>query len=117
MKIFKDIVKALAASYLVTLLLLVILAVLMFKAGLSERVVEGGIVGTYILSCFLGGFLIGKIQKTRKFIWGMVIGCTYYAILLVTALILKETDVPVTGNAFTSAVLCIASGMLGGMLS
>ena len=93
------------------------LAALMFKMGLSEPIVDGCIAAVYIFSCFLGGFFMGRIQKNRKFLWGMVIGCLYYGILFATALLLKQSDTAVSGKAFSSAVLCIASGMLGGMLS
>ena len=114
---FFTILKVLIAAYLVTITILLILAVLMYKIGLGEGMVDGGIVAAYIISCFLGGFLMGKIQKTRKFIWGMIIGCIYYAVLLLAAVLMRQNDVPVFGNILTSAVMCVGSGMLGGMLS
>ena len=114
---FFTILKVLIAAYLITVIFLLVLAALMYKMERGERIVDGGIVATYILSCFLGGFLMGKIQKTRKFIWGMIIGCIYYAVLFIVALLMKQNNVPVFGNVVTSMVMCVASGMLGGMLS
>jgi len=114
---FFTILKVLIASYLLTVMFLLILAALMYKMELGERIVDGGIVITYILSCFLGGYIMGKVQKTRKFIWGMVIGCLYYAVLFVAAILMKQNDIPVFGTVFTSMIMCVASGMLGGMLS
>ena len=111
------ILKVLIASYLITVVFLLILAALMYKMELGESIVDGGIVITYILSCFLGGFIMGKVQKTRKFIWGMIMGILYYAVLLAAAILMKQNDTPVFGNALTSMVMCVASGMLGGMMA
>ena len=47
------ILKVLIASYLITVVFLLILAALMYKMELGESIVDGGIVITYILSCFL----------------------------------------------------------------
>ncbi len=111
------VLKVLIVSYLVTGAMLLVLAMLLYKFELGESIIDGGIVVTYILSCFLGGFLMGKIQKTRKFLWGMVIGCTYYVILLAVSLLMKQNSIELGGSLFTSMVMCVGSGMLGGMLS
>lgn len=112
-----SILKVLIASYLVTGIILLLLAFLLYKFELGEGIVSGGIIAAYILSCFLGGFLMGKIQKTRKFLWGMIIGCVYYAVLLAVSLLMRQQDAAAAGNLFTSFLLCTGSGMLGGMLS
>ena len=111
------ILKVLILSYVVTAVMLLLLAALLFKMELSEGIVDGGIVSTYVLSCFLGGFVMGKLQKTRKFLWGLAIGCMYYIVLLAVSLIMKQEGAQVTGDLLTSMALCIGSGMLGGMLS
>ena len=111
------ILKVLILSYVVTAVMLLLLAALLFKLELSEGIVDGGIVFTYELSCFLGGFVMGKLQKTRKFLWGLAIGCMYYIVLLAVSLIMKQEGSQVTGDLLTSMALCIGSGMLGGMLS
>lgn len=112
-----SVVKVLIAAYLATGVMLLLLAMLLYKFGLGESIIDAGIVAAYILSCFLGGFLMGKLQKTRKFLWGMVIGCVYYLILLAVSLAMKEASAELGGNIFTSLVMCVGSGMLGGMVS
>ena len=57
-------IKALLASYIVTGLLLLVLALLLYKLRLSESAVNVGIIAVYVVSCFLGGFLEGKMMKT-----------------------------------------------------
>ena len=52
--------KALLAAYIVTGLLLLLLALLLYKLRLSEAVINLGITAIYLLACFLTGFLLGK---------------------------------------------------------
>ena len=59
--------KALLAAYIVTGLLLLLLALLLYKLRLSEAVINLGITAIYLLACFLTGFLLGKMMKTRKY--------------------------------------------------
>lgn len=63
------IAKALLASYLLTGGLLLLLAGLLYRFRLDEGKVQIGIILIYILSCFAGGFLAGKMMKNRKFLW------------------------------------------------
>ena len=53
-------IKSLLFAYIISGLLLFLLAFLMLKLDLSGAIVAGGIVVIYILSCFIGGFLMGK---------------------------------------------------------
>lgn len=111
------ILKILLFMYIVTGILLVILAGLLYKMQLSEGVVSAGIVVIYVLSGFLGGFLSGKIMKTRKFLWGMVMGACYFLILTVGSIAFGHGIDMELSRFFTTLVLCIGSGMIGGMAS
>lgn len=112
-----SILKILLFMYIVTGILLVILAGLLYKMQLSEGVVSAGIVVIYVLSGFLGGFLSGKIMKTRKFLWGMVMGACYFLILTVGSIAFQHGIDMELSRFFTTLVLCIGSGMIGGMAS
>ena len=57
MRIFQ----ALLVSYIVTGILLLVLAVLLYKLNLDKGKVTAGITGIYVVSAFAGGFLIGKL--------------------------------------------------------
>ena len=63
--------KALLCAYVVTGIMLLILTILLYKAGLSEENVNAGIILTYVISTFAGGFVIGKLMKVKKFLWGI----------------------------------------------
>ena len=71
----------------------------------------------YILVGFVGGFIIGKIKKSRKYLWGAVMGLLYFAVLLIVSLILKKGLDSGMQHILTTLILCTASGTVGGMLS
>ncbi len=110
-------IKALLASYIVTGLLLLVLALLLYKLRLSESAVNVGIIAVYVVSCFLGGFLEGKMMKTRKFLWGSVYGLLYFTILAIISLAVNQSFSGGSSHFVTTLALCLAGGTLGGMVS
>lgn len=110
-------IKALLVSYIVTGLLLLVLALLLYKLRLSESAVNVGIIAVYVVSCFLGGFLEGKMMKTRKFLWGSVCGLLYFTILAVISLAVNQSFSGGSSHFVTTLALCLAGGTLGGMVS
>ena len=111
------ILKCLLLSYLLTTGLLLLLALLLYRFSLTEKMVSICIIGIYILVTFLAGFLAGKREGNRKFLWGLLLGGLYFLILIVISLIVNQGMGEVAGNFFTVLILCCGSGMLGGMLS
>ena len=111
------ILKCLLLSYLLTTGLLLLLALLLYRFELTEKVVSVCIIGIYILVTFLAGFLAGKREGSRKFLWGLLLGGLYFLILIVISLPVNRGMGEVGGNFFTVLILCCGSGMLGGMLS
>lgn len=110
-------VKALMCAYLVTGIMLIVLAVLLYKLGLSEENVNAGIILTYVISTFAGGFVIGKLSGKKKFIWGILIGVLYFLLLLVISFgVYHSLQEEMTG-LFTAFLMCAGGGMLGGMVS
>ncbi len=111
------ILKILLAMYLVTGALLLALSAMLYKMQLSESVVSVGIVVIYVLSGFLGGFLSGKVMKTRRFLWGMLMGAAYFLILVIGSILFQKGINMELSRFFTTLILCTASGMAGGMMS
>ena len=111
------VLKSLLASYIVTGILLLILTFLVYKFELDEQLVVAGIVATYIISTFVGGFILGKLTEVKKYIWGLSIGVIYVALLfLISYGVYREFNTNGM-NAISTALLCMGGGMLGGMLS
>ena len=111
------ILKSLLISYLLTAGLLLLLALFLYKFSLTEKIVSLCITGIYILVTFLAGFLAGKREGARKFLWGLLMGCLYFIILTLVSLIVNHGMGDLSSGFFSTLVLCAASGMLGGLLS
>ena len=113
---FTFILKCLLLSYLLTTGLLLLLALMLYRFGLSEKIVSVCIVAIYIIVTFFSGFLTGKREGSRKYLWGLLLGSLYFIVLLIVSLIVNH-GMSASGNFFTVLILCAGSGMLGGMVS
>lgn len=111
------IMKSLLAAYVVSGILLVALAMLLYKFELDESLVSAGIVAVYVISTLVGGFLLGRFAKVRRFLWGMGLGILYFALLLLISLGVYRTLNGDGQNVLTTFLLCAGGGMAGGMLS
>ena len=109
--------KALLCAYVVTGIMLLILTILLYKAGLSEENVNAGIILTYVISTFAGGFVIGKLTGVKKFLWGLLAGILYFVLLLLISLGVYHSVQGELMNLLTTFLLCAGGGMLGGMVS
>ena len=105
------------AMFVVSGILLLILAAVLYKAEPSESVVKIGIVAIYIIAGFLGGLLMGKLMREQKFLWGLAAGVIYFVILFVASAVVKRGFDMELAKVITTFVLCAASGMAGGMVS
>lgn len=109
--------KSLLASYIVTGVCLLILAFCVYQFGWDEQLTVAGIVTIYIVSTFMGGFIIGKLTQKRKFAWGMVVG-TLYMLLLFAISYGIYREINTNGiHTLSTIILCVGGGTLGGMLS
>ena len=111
------VMKALLAAYVVTGLLLLLIAGLLYRFQLDEGKVQIGIIVTYILSCFVGGFLAGKMMKSRQFLWGVLLGLLYFLVMTLVSVAVNRELQSSSSGFITSFLLCMGGGMLGGMLS
>lgn len=113
-KTIREIGKALGVSFLVTALFLFLLAFVMLKSGLSEEIVSKIMIVGYLLAPATGGFLLGKKQKVKRFLWGALAGGLYFFIYF--AIAVCAMDVPVTDLLWVAVPMCLG-GMAGGMIS
>lgn len=111
------IIKCMLGAYILTAGLLLLLAFILYRFGLSEKVVSVCIIAIYIAVTFLAGLLAGKREGKRKFLWGLIMGVLYFGILTVVSLVVNKGMEDVAGNMLTVFFLCAGSGMLGGMVS
>lgn len=101
--------KTLLLSYVVTVLLLFLLAFLLYKLKWGAEQASRGITLVYLISCALGGFLTGKQMGNRRLFWGLVWGILYFAVLLLLSFLVGKG---LQGD--TKAVLTVLAACLGG---
>lgn len=109
--------KILLFSYILTGAFLALLALLLYKVGLTENIVSIAIIAIYVLATFFAGFVAGKKLKNRKYLWGLLMGSAYFLVLAGVSMALGEPAGHLGDSTVTTLVLCAAGGMLGGMVS
>lgn len=107
--------KVLLVSYLFTGVLMVLLAMILCKLGLSESKVEIGVMVIYILSTLFGGYGVGKFVKEQKYLWGLILGMSYFAMLLLVTLCVNKTLGD--ANIVSTMLVCMGCGTVGGMVA
>ena len=61
--------KTLLISYILTGILLVVLAFALYKFRLKEGQIRIGVNAVYIITCLIGGLIMGKSIRQRRFFW------------------------------------------------
>ena len=108
---------AVFAMFTVSSLLLLLLAMLLYKLEPQETFIRIGIVVIYVVAGFFGGFLMGRMMREQKFLWGLLAGALYFASLFVVSAVVKGGFDMEPVKVVMTLILCAASGMAGGMVS
>lgn len=108
--------KCLMAAYLITGALLLLVAGLLYRFSLGENVIDISIIVIYCISSLLAGLFFSKGASSRRFIWGMMAGAAYFVIICAVSVAVEPDFVPVSNSCITTLMICLGSGMLGGML-
>lgn len=111
------VMKAMLISYVLTGILLAVLAAFLYKWNLDENKAAVGILLIYIITSFAGGFTAGKMSGYKKYMWGLFTGIGYILLLTLVSLCVNRGIEGSVGSYFITAVMCSASAMFGGMLS
>lgn len=103
--------------FIISGVLLLLLALLLYQFDLTEAAVKIGVVVIYVVSGFFGGILIGKRMQEQKYLWGLAAGVLYFLVLFAASVLVRGGFTMDMTKAATTFVLCAASGMAGGMVS
>ena len=106
--------KGLVLSAIITFVAVMVLALLILKTDISEKALQIAVVAVYVVACFIAGFHNGRKLKHRRFMWGILGGLLYFVILLI--LTMARGGVQFHAGLLTTALICLGSGMFGGML-
>ena len=104
-------------AYILTAILLLLLAFMVYQFSFSEKMTDICIVAVYVLVNFAAGFFIGKKMKVKKYLSGLIMGISYFGVLVLVSLLCHGGLQDFAGNFFTTLAICSGAGMLGGMLS
>lgn len=104
-------------AFLITTLCIAVLAFFTYRFHLPQGGIRAGIVMTYVLSCFLGGFFSAR-KREKKYLRGCVIGMCYLAVLFICSWCRHDGPAFLQeARAALVAAICIGSAVLGGMLA
>lgn len=115
-KIIIPFIKGLLAAYILSAIVILVLALIMFHWDVSEGVIRGGIIFTYVISCFVCGILVSRHHSGRKYVWGILAGGLYYLILLLVSMVCNHAIATNIPGIVPVLFFCLSGGMLGGML-
>ena len=107
----------LLTEYLITGLMLFLLAFMVYQFQFGEKGIDIAIIVIYALVNFFAGFYMGKKKKVKKYIAGLFIGLAYFIVLALISLICNHGFQDFSGNFFTTLAICAGAGTLGGMIS
>ena len=116
-KIVLKVLSTLLIMYILTGAALFLLAYLLYKMELTENIVTIGIMVIYVVAGLVGGIIIGKRMKTRRFRWGIVLGAAYFLVLLIGSALLNRGLTSDVLHIGLTLVMCMGAGMIGGMVS
>lgn len=111
------IIQGLLLAYIITGIMLIGLSCLLYQLELGERVSQIGIILTYIISTWFGGFYIGRKVKSKRLLYAMVFGVLYIGCILGASKIIYPNGAIFSGNMLTIAGMCLGGSALGGILS
>ncbi|MFP4697978.1 MAG: TIGR04086 family membrane protein [Eubacteriales bacterium] len=110
------IIKGVVCGYIITILMLIFLAFLLYKFDISSSQIYIGVVITYIFSTLVTGLITGKGVQENAWLWGCFAGFVYFIILILVSVIVNQ-NLSSTKEIFTMLGLCLGGGTLGGMFS
>lgn len=108
--------KALILSALVTCAAVALLALMSYLLHFSDGKINIGVVVIDILACLIGGIAAGKGMREKKYLWGLLLGALYFGIMFLISVALSGKAGGSATSYITTVLICLGSGMLGGMI-
>ena len=112
-----SILKVLIVAYVITGLLLLLSAFLMFKFNLGEGQVRIFVMTVYGIATIVAGIIYGKIKGSKRLLNGACIGLIYFLMLMLVSLVINKGLEDEIHKIIISMIICIAGGSIGGIIS
>ena len=108
--------KSVVVAYVLTAILLLVLSFIMYKAKISMAGANSGILVTYVLSCLVGGFIFSGSLSEKKYLGGGVMGVVYFVVVYIVSAVWNQSVAAQMPGMLTAFLICVFSGMFGGMI-
>lgn len=109
-------VQSITVSYLLTAVMLLLLSFIMYKCKVSMSGANSGILASYVLSCLIGGFIFSGCLAQKKYLGGVLLGVVYFAVVYLVSAVWNQSIAAQMPGMLTAFLICVFSGMLGGMI-
>jgi len=109
---------AMGVAVITTILLLLLLTVVLYNTDISGKVSGIMVVVIYVLGPFAGAFVLGKMVKKKRFLWGMLLGGIYFLVFVLISMLTAEAgSAPEIRDYIQVLLAVLPGGILGGMFS
>ena len=90
-KIVKNYMIILVIEILLTVVILFAASAIIWKCAGDESMVSAVVTGTYIIVSLVGGFTAGKMFEKNRYLWGILAGILYFAVLIAAGAAIFKT--------------------------
>lgn len=115
MEKIKNILKSIIGAYIVTLILILIFSFILSSTNLSDNYIRPVLLGITFFSISINSFICLKRLKSKGLIYGFWIGAIYCILLVMISCILNS-GIDLSLYSYVQIVICILSGIIGGIL-
>lgn len=116
-KMIQTLVKVVLIQIILTAILAGIAAFIMYKFNSGDNVYKVSVVAIYAITAGVGGIIIGKIKERKKYLWGIMAGGIYIALIICVSLIATGSVDCSVAKIIPSVLAAVIGGMAGGMIS
>lgn len=111
------IIKTIVFMIISTAIMILLMTLLFYKTEIDENGIRIGVIITYYITTFIGGFIFGKVNESKKYLFGLMIGAVYFVLLIICSAMSGSGGNMFSGRMIIAMISCLAGGMLGGMIS
>lgn len=109
--------KSVLLAYVLTGLLILAGGWISYKMDLSDKILNLMVIFIYICVNMFSGIYMGRKLQNKRYIWGMLAGLSYAAILIIISIVVPGGTSGIDLDGICAILLCMAGGSLGGIVS
>ena len=108
--------KGFFVSFVLTALLLVVVAFVLYQTKASVEHIGGAILLVYAVAAFVGGMIFSAQKDSRHYLMGGLFGLAYFGVVYGVSAVWNKSLSTMFPAMLTTLLVCVLAGMLGGML-